>query len=135
MKYLLKEIAMMLVYGIEGEDWEMSDFGPVRLKNGKEIRRKGIIQFGFTNAKFTEYARKDQDTFSKSVTGNGYSKPILPNCPEFSENIATLDTLTEQAYFDMITGAKPLSYFDTFVQQFKAAGGEAAEREMRNLFK
>ena len=41
--------------------------------------------------------------------------------------IATLDTLTEQAYFDMITGAKPIDYFDTFVEEFKKAGGEAAK--------
>ena len=133
--YADPEFAMMLTYGIEGEDWEMSEFGPVRLKNGKEIRRKGIIQFGFSNAKFTEYARKEQDAFGKAVTGHGYERLTLPSCPEFSDNIATLDTLTEQAYFDIITGAKPVSYFDTYVQQFKAAGGEAAEREMRRIFK
>ena len=47
--------------------------------------------------------------------------------------IATLDTLTEQAYFDMITGAKPIDYFDTFVEQFKAAGGTVAEAKVQEL--
>ena len=128
--------AMMLTYGIEGEDWEMSEFGPVRLTNGKEARRKGIIQFGFGNTvRFCQYARKNQDAFSRSVAPKGYPKIMLPSCPEYSNCIATLDSLTEQAYFDMITGVKPISYFDTYVQQFKAAGGEAAEQAMRKLFK
>ena len=58
----------------------------------------------------------------------------MPAAQEYSDNIATLDTLTEQAYFDMITGTKPLSYFDTFVKEFKAAGGDAAEKAIRAAY-
>ena len=57
----------------------------------------------------------------------------MPACEEFSSVIATLDTLTEQAYFDMITGTKPIDYFDTFVEQFNAAGGAAAEKAVQEL--
>lgn len=134
--YADPDFAMMLTYGIEGEDWEKTDFGPVRLKDGKEIRRKGIIQFGFGNTvPFSRANRKAQTQFAESVAPKGYPRLNLPSCPEYSNCIATLDTLTEQAYFDIITGAKPVSYFDTYVQQFKALGGEVAEKEMRKIYK
>ena len=38
---------------------------------------------------------------------------------EFNNVIANLDTLTEQAYFAIITGEKPIDYFDTYVEEFK----------------
>ena len=123
---------MTLTYGIKDVDWKETPYGPVRLTDGKEARRKGIIQFGYGNtAVFAAQARQAQDSFGKSVTQHGYPRILVPNVPEFSNCIATLDTLTEQAYYDMITGTKPMSYFDTFVQEFKAAGGEAAEKAIR----
>ncbi len=130
--YADPDFAMTLTYGIKDVDWKETPYGPVRLTDGKEARRKGIIQFGYGNtAVFAAQARQAQDSFGKSVTQHGYPRILVPNVPEFSNCIATLDTLTEQAYYDMITGTKPMSYFDTFVQEFKAAGGEAAEKAIR----
>ena len=37
---------------------------------------------------------------------------------------ASLEKIVDQTYTEIITGQRPVSYFDTFVQQFLTAGGQ-----------
>ena len=83
---------------------------------------------------YAEQVTPEKDKFCEEVTGNGYYRFQAPPVKEFSDVIATLDTLTEQAYFDIISGAKPLDYFDTYVEEFKAAGGDAAEKAVQEAW-
>ncbi len=128
------EYAKLANYGLEGIHFESTEYGNVRLMEGTELRKEGVLQVDFGS---TSYFAENVDTvktaFGREVTGNGYWRYNVPACNEFSNVIATLDTLTEQAYFDIITGAKPVDYFDTFVEQFKAAGGETAEQAVQAL--
>ncbi len=43
----------------------------------------------------------------------------------------TLDKLEEQMYLQIITGEKPLEYFDTFVEQWKKLGGDVLTQEVQ----
>lgn len=129
------EYAQLVNYGLEGKHFEMTENGPARLLDGVELRKEGVLQCDFGNTvPFSENVIAKKSEFSMEVTGNGYYRFNAPPVSEFSDVIATLDTLTEQAYFDMITGAKPLDYFDTFVQTFKDAGGEAAEKAVQEAY-
>ncbi|UJF32197.1 extracellular solute-binding protein [Paenibacillus hexagrammi] len=49
-------------------------------------------------------------------------------------NVASLDTLTITAFTDIITGAKPVDYFDTFVQQWLKAGGQQTLDELDKMY-
>ncbi|MGA2974302.1 MAG: extracellular solute-binding protein [Spirochaetia bacterium] len=49
-------------------------------------------------------------------------------------NVSVLDTLTITTFTDIITGAKPVEYFDTFVQQWLKAGGQQTLNEMERLY-
>ena len=130
--YADPSFALLLEYGEEGIDYESTPYGLSRLTDVLTLRKKGGIQFGNGNTvPFAMENRKAQHDFATSVTGNGYPRISVPAVPEYSSVIATLDTLAEQAYFDIITGAKPVDYFDTFVQQWNAAGGKAAEDAVR----
>lgn len=40
-----------------------------------------------------------------------------------------LDKLEREVYFDIITGAKPVDYFDQFVTEWMAMGGETVTAE------
>lgn len=129
------EYAKLVNYGIEGVHYETTENGPVRLLDGVELRKQGVLQCDFGNTvPFAKNVSKEKTDFGMSVTGNGYYRFNAPPVSEFSDVIATLDTLTEQAYFDMITGAKPIEYFDTFVEEFKKAGGEAAEKAVQEAY-
>ena len=133
--YADMDYAKMVAYGIEGVHYEETEYGPRRLMDGVDVRKEGVIQVSFGDTvPFVENVKPQMDTFCNEVTGNGYYRFNAPPVQEFSDVIATLDTLTEQAYFDMITGAKPLDYFETYVEEFKKAGGEAAEKAVQEAY-
>ncbi len=128
------DYARLVNYGIEGRHFAATEYGNVRIMEGTELRKEGVLQVDFgSTSYFAENVDATKTAFGHSVTGNGYWRYNVPACEEYSSVIATLDTLTEQAYFDMITGAKPIDYFDTFVEQFKAAGGTVAEAKVQEL--
>lgn len=121
--------------GIEGVHYEETENGPVRLMDGTDVRKEGVLQCDMGSTfMYAEQVTPEKDKFCEEVTGNGYYRFQAPPVKEFSDVIATLDTLTEQAYFDIISGAKPLDYFDTYVEEFKAAGGDAAEKAVQEAW-
>ncbi|WP_215701620.1 extracellular solute-binding protein [Clostridium sp. MCC353] len=133
--YADMDYVMLVNYGLEGKHYEMSDHGPIRLMNGTELRKEGVLQVGFgSTVTVAENITPQKTKFGHDVTGNGYYRFNAPPVEEFSNVIATLDTLTEQAYFEIITGVKPIDYFETFVEEFKAAGGEAAEKAVQKAY-
>ena len=116
------DYARLANYGIEGKHFEATDYGNVRIMEGTELRKEGVLQVDFgSTAYFAENVDATKTKFGHEVTGNGYWRYNVPACEEYSSVIATLDTLTEQAYFD------------TFVEQFNAAGGAAAEKAVQEL--
>lgn len=50
------------------------------------------------------------------------------------QNSATLGTMVEKAYTDIIIGNKPLDYFDQFVEEWLNAGGQETLDEMETLY-
>ncbi len=49
-------------------------------------------------------------------------------------NVSQLDTLTITTFTDIIIGAKPVDYFDTYVQQWLKAGGQQTLDELEKLY-
>ncbi|WP_243864942.1 extracellular solute-binding protein [Paenibacillus castaneae] len=49
-------------------------------------------------------------------------------------NVASLDTLTITAFTSIITGSKPVDYFDTFVEQWLKAGGQKTLDELDKMY-
>ncbi|GLC79721.1 extracellular solute-binding protein [Lacrimispora brassicae] len=122
-------------FGLEGKQFNKVGEARVRIGDGVELRKQGVMQVDFGDTILygqTLNAAKVKNGLA--LTGNGYYRFNAPATEEFSNVSATLKTLTEQAYYDMITGAKPLDYFDTFVADFKAAGGEAAEQAIQKAY-
>lgn len=122
-------------YGLEGKHFEKTEHGRTRIGDGVALRKEGVMQVDFGDTvPYAKNLKPEQIEYSLSITGNGYYRFNAPATEEFSNVITTLDTLTEQAYFDMITGAKPLDYFETYVEEFKKAGGEAAEKAVQEIY-
>lgn len=122
-------------YGIEGKHFEMTEHGPQRIMDALELRKEGVMQVDFGNTvPYGELLTGDKTKFGEEIAPKGYYRFNAPPCEEFSNVIATLDTLTEQAYFAMITGEKPIDYFDTYVEEFKKAGGDVAEKAVQDAY-
>lgn len=127
--------AQLVNYGIEGKHFEKTPYGNVRIMEGTDLRKEGVLQVDFgSTVYFAENVDSTKTTFGHEVTGNGYWRFNAPPTEEFSSVIATLDTLTEQAYYDMIIGNKPISYFDTYVDEFNKAGGAKAEKAVQDAY-
>ena len=122
-------------YGIEGRHFVMTEHGRKRLMDGVELRKEGVMQVDFgATVLYAQQLNAEKTRFGEEITGNGYYRFNAPAVEEFSNVIETLDSMTEQAYFAMITGEKPIDYFDTFVEEFKKAGGEAAEKAVQEAY-
>lgn len=129
------EYAELVNYGIEGKHFNMTEHGRKRIMEATELRKEGVMQVDFgATVLYAQNLTAEKTKFGEEITGNGYYRFNAPPVEEFSNVSATLDALTEQAYFAMITGEKPLDYFETFVEEFKAAGGEEAELAVQKAY-
>jgi putative aldouronate transport system substrate-binding protein len=52
----------------------------------------------------------------------------------WTQNSSVLVDLVKAAYTAIITGEKELDYFDTFVEEWLAAGGQETLDEMEKLY-
>lgn len=70
------------------------------------------------------------------LDGGDYIKSVLWGAtPETLLNSgSTLDDILTEGYTKIIIGEEPIDYFDTIVQNWMAAGGEAATREMNEMY-
>lgn len=129
------EYAQLVNFGIEGKHFKETPNGKKRIMEGVELRKEGVLQVDFGNTMpYAENLTPQKTKFAKEVTGNGYYQFNVPPVEAYGTVIATLDTLTEQAYFAMITGEKPIDYFEEYVEAFKKAGGEAAEKAVQEEY-
>ncbi|NSW89674.1 MAG: extracellular solute-binding protein [Firmicutes bacterium] len=124
-------------YGMEGRDWKLNEYGTVDPVNPNwkalEASKKGghiVLQcfnYGPMDFKpspvFTEWM--DKHYFREY----GMMDALINPLPSISKYKAELDKLREEAYTQIITGDKPLEYFDEYVQKWKKAGGEILEKE------
>lgn len=133
--YADPEFMELANYGLEGKHFEKVGNARKRLLDAVELRKQGVMQVDFGDTVlYGETLNAAKVANGTAITGNGYYRFNAPATEEFANVSATLDTLTEQAYFDIITGAKPLDYFDTYVEEFKAAGGDAAEKAVQKAY-
>lgn len=67
--------------------------------------------------------------------GNYIKSALWGPTPETLLNSgSTLDDILTEGYTKIIIGEEPIDYFDTIVQSWMAAGGEAATREMNEMY-
>ena len=78
--------------------------------------------FGVQNTYF------NNDSYLASVLA-GYETP------EMSRKNSTLESLEDTAFIEIITGKKPVSYFDTYVSQWNDLGGKTITSEVNTWVK
>jgi putative aldouronate transport system substrate-binding protein len=131
--------------GFKGEDWDYVDNHGVKvptLKPGTttaSISAQGgwniIKNFGGPN----EY-KWGLPLYAVNIPKYDLNKNILENelrapLPSASRYNTELNKIENEARIAIITGAKPLSYFDEFVAQWKAAGGDILTKEANDWWK
>ena len=145
--YGTKDNMFTMYNGIEGINWEYDENGyPVAIGEAAEdsnyVRRLGAAAFELFGPK-NYYP--DLEIVKPSVKAwaidNGWTEGILKQgklpsvVTEAEETYRTdLDKLISETYIDIITGEKPIEYFDTFVQMWYDQGGTEIEQEVNDWY-
>lgn len=131
--------------GQQGEVW---DYETSTALNGKEYKRtvylgdwknenyrsKNMFSFKLFTPSFMDEEKIDTPRDDWAIP-RGFNENRTPQnrlfatLPSEDKNKAELTKIEEEAYIDIITGAKPVDYFDEFVEKWRVAGGAKLEEE------
>ena len=132
-----KDLYNISVYGFEGEHWDYADNGTIISREGfsssaerAKIGAANIFSIGGLYPK--EWRTDDVDGITKkkyewAEKNTNYAKienNLLVDLEEVSQYSALLDKRREEVFVEIITGEKPLDYFDEFVEEFLKNGGQ-----------
>lgn len=146
-----KELYNISVYGFEGEHWDRSESGAIISREGfsssaerAKIGAANIFSIGGLYP--VEWRTQDVDELTKKKyewadQNTNYAKienDLLVDLDEMTQYSSLLDKTREEVYIEIITGEKPLDYFDEYVAEFLSSGGQEmidAANEWYNTFK
>lgn len=130
--------------GVKGEMWDYVDvedvFGHTHkvaqlINEYTEWNGTNKLNANFGHVAMTVFSVPNQSTASyewhEQIQGNKFhlSNALLSPLPSEAKYKAELIKIQEKAIISIITGEKPIDYFDTFVEEWRAAGGKQLEQE------
>ncbi len=128
-------------FGIKGVGWTEEDgkfkqlvVEPSNIKS--EQAGKNVLTIG-GNKEFALRSQGPAGDFAFAEQVNkypGYKPLIVPPVEAYNKYGADLAKLTVEYYFKIITGERPVSDFDEFVQKFREHGGEQLEKEATEAY-
>ena len=130
------ETSQIAYYGEKGKKWNLNKYGVAESVenpwNYAEAAKEGghtqlIIFQSLTLGKMVPDLTKWLDDIK--LKEGGHRDVIYGGLPSQNKYKSELERIQAEAYIAMITGEKPLSYFDEFVQKWRAAGGDVLEKE------
>jgi putative aldouronate transport system substrate-binding protein len=135
------EYSNLVLFGINDVHYQVNPSGVYLLKkeftgHPDQVRAGiGIFSGGMMNPEFDKKRNPPLYAFADKYATAGYVPEKVPITPAYQKYIGDLTKLTTEAYIQIITGGKPLEYFDEFVNTFKARGGDEIIREVNSTMK
>ena len=116
-------------YGIEGKHYTIDDLGNYvkteAYSGNAELNKDGIGIFTLiTNPEFEKKTSAVLYEFSDKYKSTGYSDVLVPQTEAASMFMEDLKLYTLDTYIKIITGEESVDYFDKFVEEFYATGGQ-----------
>ncbi|WP_105617302.1 extracellular solute-binding protein [Vallitalea okinawensis] len=135
--------AITLSNGYEGEHFEYRD------KNGYQkayqilpegIHPKtlgiGVLSTATNPADEREFYKAKTDDFLYLTAGRteGMSQPKVPSTEAYSQYAPDLRRMAAEAFITIVTGEKPIEYFDEFVENYLENGGQETIDQMQAAY-
>lgn len=128
-------VRLPLRYGIEGRHWRMLDpatetvqiLAPFAQETGYAHRIGLVLSI---EVPLPSRAPREQWAHRLGLDRNGIESAVQVGLPRMMQYDLTLKRLRDEAYLSIVTGARPVSSFDDFVQAYRKAGGAEAEKEV-----
>lgn len=133
---------MYSVLGKEGEDWFFNEYGAAQSTSSKDItalERGGNTLFHIAyNPSFWkkylkvryDYADDPKNKFTIGVMKNKFTWTV----PSATKYKAELDKIQQESFIQIITGEKPVDYFDEYIKIWMSAGGEQYTKEVNDWY-
>lgn len=131
-----KENYIESIMGIEGEMWVEKGPGErVVTPEYENVKGTGANQFSndFGIWDYEELRNKFAKEHKYDV--GAVRNELLTSLPSESRYKAELLKIRNEAYISIITGDKPVSYFDEFVKKWDQMGGEVLKKEANEWYK
>lgn len=138
--YADDEYATLIRYGIEDKHFNMINGELKTAAEYKEVtntRTLGMQVFNFlvTPPRLVAELQKPKYTWADKVAkGPFYQDIIIPTNETMGKYANTLFTFTEESYAKIITGEKPIDYFDDFVIEFNRQGGADSTTALQETY-
>ncbi len=136
-------------YGIQGEHWDFDEenheqpIGEYALDKGLQNKIGAYTTMGAIVEPF-DYQGRVRAGLAPWAEGIGLSDPnftqfgivdkLLVTTPSYNMYWVELEKIREEAYIDIITGKKPIAYFDEFVDRWMQSGGAAITEEANEWY-
>ncbi len=137
------ELALTRFYGFKGEDWDFDENGKVVRAEGRDntyLQAMGAInvfQMSGASVAFDEMQLQGQIKWAED---NGYTvgnakHELFVGLPSQGKYLTELNKIRDEAFVSIITGDKPIDYFDEFVNEWYKAGGQVLTEEASAWYK
>ncbi|MEA4889622.1 MAG: hypothetical protein VB070_09195 [Clostridiaceae bacterium] len=133
-------------FGIEGTNWDYDANHVPQSKDGfktaEELTAIGggtvftfannYVASNLLNPSYSEWRDKMYADPERSEVWKNYITRPLPSATDYQSE---LDKIIDEGYVSIITGEKPVSYFDELVAAWKKAGGDILTQEANDMVK
>lgn len=134
-----KDYTMMAMYGQKDRDYTINPDGTLvdLVKTVQEGASKGrnIFNFMQTVPAVSKKLKGPQYDFGDKYLVKAYTQLSIPATDAYSKSYASLQKLTVETYFKIITGEKSVDSFDEYVKTFMSNGGEEMIKQTQDAWK
>ncbi len=129
---------MTAFYGLEGEHWDWKDDGTLEMHIDSNLSAIGAHTI--ITPTFAEIQRQTRQPlidwyFDNNLDdGTGIQNKLIVSLPASSRYQAELTKIVDEAYISIITGDKPIDYFDEFVDRWYNNGGKQITEEANEWY-
>lgn len=127
---------MTALYGQKGTDYNLNADGSIvsLIKTTQDGFTKGINVFNFMQIvpDISKKLKAPQYEFGDKYKVKGYTAVSIPATDAYSKSYSSLQKLTVETYFKIITGEKSADYFEEFVKTFNANGGNELTKQTQD---
>lgn len=130
---------MTMIYGIKGKHWKWTRESTKDIvilpPFDKMVNYTNLIgsNIGMT-VPSKPLGRREQWASTLNLDKNGIYNIMEVSTPSLIKNSSELIKIKNKAYISIITGDMSVDYFDTFVKEFMAAGGDQVLKEANDWY-
>jgi len=128
------------IFGFKGKHWDYDkDNGFPGFLQGVDSNLVAKLGVGLNPFAISEYdVKRAKPRFDwaneRKFDVGGISNQLLAPLPSDSKYKAELKKMEDEAFISIITGDKPLDYFDQFVSKWKSSGGDQLTKEANDWY-